>query len=195
MRIWGLIGFIAAMALGSSVHAAAVCSSGCTTDATGVVFLGANYTVPTTGGLIRWDLWSDAAHPNVLISVASPNDVFGVEKISNGAGGFSSQGYVPTFQWTETQLPGHTIIIASAPAPYDNCSGVIASGVVCGVQGYVWGDNAGVSVNVQDVVRLVGVESVVPEPTTWLLMLSGLFGLGLALRRARAARMGRPATA
>jgi hypothetical protein len=186
MRISGLVGLFAALVFAQAAHASVdfpPCMSGCTTDASGYVPFGTDYTAPTDGGLYRWDLWSDL--PNVLISVAAPNEVFGFQKVSNGDGTFHSIDFTPTFQWTETQSLGHTVIIVGGAADFDTCSASTPLGVVRGAQNFIWGNGEQIKVNVPEVVHISGFAAAIPEPAGWGLMLTGFFGLGLALRRGR----------
>jgi hypothetical protein len=189
MRNWGWVGLVAALALGQAAEAQVLPSVGTvvlTTDSDGQLFPGVSYGIPADGVTYRWDLWSDSAHPDAIIYLGAPNDVFGFGEVGNGDG-TTSLGFVePTYSWDETQAPGHTSILVRAQAPFSNCFAGTPYGVACALwSSNVWGDDAPLSVNVADVVNITFSSVAIPEPATWLLMLTGAFGVGAALRLRR----------
>jgi hypothetical protein len=191
MRILGLMAFIGALAFGQSALAAGgpPCVAGCTASG-GSTFLVSNtdYALPDDGLLYNWSFHSDSAHPNVLISVQAPNEIFGLDLISNGDGTFNSVfGPNPFFTWTQFQQPGFTLIQVRGEASYNNCAGAVA-GALCGYSSNIWGNGTSILVNTNDRVQIFASSSLaIPEPQTWLMMLAGLFGIGAAMRLSRRA--------
>jgi hypothetical protein len=185
MRLWRSIAFLAALAVGPAAFAQSgspPCLHGCVTDQFGYVGIGADYTVPTDGLLHRWDIWAD--NPSAFISVYTPNEVYGVSETSNGDGTFQFGIFQPSWSgFEETSLPGHLVILLRGPKDFDECSSTTPAGVMCSAQNFIWGNGTPLSVSVQDVVHVWSTDSIIPEPSTWLLMLVGAFGLGAALRR------------
>ena len=192
MRIWGLLTIFATLALGQGVNAA-VLTGTMTTNNSGQIFPGVNYTVPSDGLTYRWDFFTDSAHPNAIITLGGPNDIFAIDKISNGDGtthnAFSATN--PNFMWNAIYAPGHTTIFVEADPSFNNCSGAIPAGALCGRTNNVFGDSAALGVNVQDIVTITFSATAVPEPAAWALMLTGVFGIGAVLRQRR--RMSREA--
>lgn len=186
MRIRGLVAFIGALAVGQAAHAT-VLTGTLTTDNSGYVPLGVDYTIPSDGRIYRWDLWADSAHPTALITLGSPNDVFAVGRVSNGDGTTHLDLALPdpAYLWNAVYAPGHTTIFVEAPASFNSCSGATSAGVLCAVSNNVWGDAASLGVNVHDVVNISFSATAIPEPAAWLLMIAGVFGVGGVLRRRR----------
>ena len=117
MRIFGWLTFIAALALAQAAEAQ-VLGPGpttITTDNTGQVIPGADYTILGDGVTYRWDLWADSAHPGALIYLGAPNDLFAVGQVSNGDGTthFDFALPDPIYTWDPTYAPGHTSIVGS----------------------------------------------------------------------------------
>ncbi len=161
------------------------CTTGCTVHE-GVYF--ADYTVPSDGRAYRWDLWTDT--PGVTIHLTSPNETFDTELVSNGDGTFHNGAFLlgTGFTWSETQAPSHTTIYTrSLQADFDHCTGSSPTGDICAGSFNVWGNGTVLTVDTRSPVTVFFSQTAVPEPATWALMLSGFFGLGLALRRRRAA--------
>jgi hypothetical protein len=143
----------------------------------------ADYTVPTDGLLHEWDIWAD--NPSAIISLQSPNELFGLSNISNGDGTFHSGLFAPSWSGFlgETSSPGHLEILLRGPKDFNDCTSSTPAGVMCGAQNFIWGNGTQLSVNVQDVVHIWSTDTVIPEPSAWLLMIVGVFGVGAALRR------------
>ncbi len=178
----------AAGALASPAHAVVLdnCDVGCPTDPFGTIF-DVNYTVQPDGRTYRWDLWTDPANPDVTIDLPHPNQDFAITKISNGDGTFHTNFDGAPWTWQETIKPGHTTIITrSLGVDFDNCAGPIPAGVACAASYNVWGNGVLLRVSTRSPVTVFFSSTVVPEPATWALMLTGFFGLGTALRRRRA---------
>lgn len=194
MRINGFVAFIAALALGQGAQAA-VLTGTMTTNNSGQIFPGVDYTIPSDGVTYRWDFFTDSAHPNAIITLGGPNDVYSTGRVSNGDGtthiDFNTPA--PNYVWNASYAPGHTTIFVGADPSFNNCSGATPAGVLCGVSNFVFGDSAPLSVDVKDVVTITfSAASVsgfsataIPEPAAWALMLAGVFGVGAALRQRR----------
>jgi hypothetical protein len=165
------------------------CTAGCTSDSSGAFFFGFNYTLPTDGHRYRWDLWSDASHPNAMISLAAPNEGFSTDGVSQGNGTTSSTTNFafPDFLWNEVVMPGHTEILVWASPDFNFCAGNPPMGTLCSVTNTVEGNNASLNPHVSNAITITFASTVVPEPATWSLMIGGFGALGWALRRRRSA--------
>jgi hypothetical protein len=203
MRIWGWATLIAALALGQAAEAQPSTvlpptgqTKTLTTDSDGWAFP-IDYGIPADGVTYRWDLWSDSAHPDAMIYLEGPNDVFGFGEVSNGDGTATPQFVAPTYRWDEIEAPGHTTILVQAQAPFSNCFPGTPYGVACALSAsYVWADDVALKVDASDPVTITFSSVAIPEPATWLLMTAGVFGVGVALRqRRRTLRMAPPALA
>jgi hypothetical protein len=189
--VWAALATAGALTAASSAHALVLehCGGGCMTDFSGLLF-DVDYTVPPDGRLYRWDIWSDSAHPDVLINLPSPNETFDTEVVSNGDGTFHNDAFLLStgFTWSEVQAPGHTTIYTqSLGTNFNRCSGASSAGEICGASFNVWGNGVSLTVNSPERVGIFFSETAIPEPATWAMMLTGFFGLGLVLRRRRAA--------
>ena len=188
---WAAVGLAGAMAAGTSAQALTLgsCTAGCAVF--GGSLFNVDYTVAADGRSYRWDLWSDPAHPNVLINLDDPNETFDQELVSNGDGTFHGDAFLlggAGFTWNEIIEPGHTTIFTRAlQTDFNHCSPASPAGDICAAQFNVWGNGVGLSVNTRDPVTIFFSQTAVPEPTAWAMMLLGFFGLGAALRRRRAA--------
>lgn len=186
MRIWGLLTIIAALALGQGAEATVLTGS-MTTNNSGQIFPGVDYTLPSDGLTYRWDFFTDSAHPNAIITLGGPNDVFAIDKISDGGGATHSafSASDPGYIWNVVYAPGHTTIFVGAAPSFNNCSAATPAGVLCGETNDVFGDSVALGVNVKDIVTISFSQSAVPEPAAWALMLAGVFSIGAALRQRR----------
>jgi hypothetical protein len=188
-RIWWAAAMTAAMMVGGQANALILnaCAGGCPVQ--GGALFDVDYTVAADGQSYRWDLWSDAAHPDVLINLNAPNEAFDVDTISNGDGTFHTDSFLlgATFTWNEVVEPGHTTIFTRAlQTDFNHCSPASSAGEVCAAQFNVWGNGSSIWVNTQDPMTVFFSQSAVPEPATWAMLLLGFFGLGAVLRRRRA---------
>jgi hypothetical protein len=132
--------------------------------------------------------------PSVSVDLASPNEVFSIEKVSNGGGSTHTQIGGAPYSWQEVIAPGHTVIRVRAAADFNTCGPTSPFGVVCATTQNVWGNGTelkvsrnGVGLRDPDAVTVYLTITGVPEPATWAIMLVGFFGIGLALRRRRTA--------
>jgi hypothetical protein len=184
--VWAAL--LAAGALATAGSAGASVLSACTTCCTvsgGFDFV--DYTVPSDGQAYRWDLWTGT--PGVTITLASPNETFDTEIVSNGDGTFHNGAFLlgTSYAWSEIQAPSHTTIYTrSLQADFNDCTSSSPAGI-CAANFNVWGNSAALSVDTLNPVTVFFSQTAVPEPATWALMLAGFFGLGAELRRRRAA--------
>jgi PEP-CTERM motif len=180
--VWAALLAAGALATAGSAGASILaCTTGCTVSG-GFYF--ADYTVPSDGQAYRWDLWTDT--PGVTINLASPNETFDTEIVSNGDGTFHNDIFLlgTGYAWNEIQAPSHTTIYArSLQADFNHCSSSSPAGDICAASFNVWGNGSFLTVDSGNPVTVFFSQTAVPEPATWALMLSGFFGLGLALRR------------
>jgi len=186
---WAATTMAAAMLVGGQASALILnaCAGGCPIQ--GGALFDVDYTVAADGQSYRWDLWSDASDPNLLITLNAPNEAFDVDTVSNGDGTFHTDSFLlgATFAWNEIVQPGHTTIFTRAlQTDFNHCSAGSPAGEVCAAQFNVWGNGSAILVNTQDDVRVFFSQTALPEPATWAMMLLGFFGLGTALRRRRA---------
>ncbi len=163
------------------------CTTGCTTDSSGSLTI--DYTVPSDGMTYRWDLYTDPSHPTATITLQSPNDVFGIDNVSNGDGTTTPNFVIPGYTFNEVVAAGHTIITVWSDANFNNCAGNPAAGTVCSANNSVFGDSVDLKVNADSPVTITFAQTAlgVPEPAVWSLMICGFGTLGWALRRRRAA--------
>lgn len=184
--VWAALVTAGALTFAGSAGASILaCKTGCTVY-DGVYF--ADYTVPSDGQAYRWDLWTDT--PGVTINLTSPNETFDTELVSNGDGTFHNDAFLlgTGYAWSEIQAPSHTTIYTkSLQADFNDCSSSSPAGDICAAYFNVWGNGSLLTVDTRNPVTVFFSQTAVPEPATWALMLSGFFGLGLALRRRRAA--------
>jgi hypothetical protein len=174
------------ISFGPPARAASItsCTAGCPTNSSGT--LQVDYTIPADGQEYRWDLFSDASHPNAMIVLQSPNDVFSLVNTSNGDGTTSSSMTFPNdFHWNEITAPGHTIITIWAPANFNFCSSNPPAGTQCSATNNVFGDTVLLNAHVTGVDTITFTSVPVPEPATWSLMIGGFVAIGWALRRRR----------
>jgi hypothetical protein len=185
--VWAALVTAGALTVAGSAGATTLlaCATGCTVSG-GLYF--ADYTVPSDGRAYRWDLWTDT--PGVTINLTSPNETFDTELVSNGDGTFHNDAFLlgTGFAWSATQAPSHTTIYTrSLQADFNHCTGSSSAGDICAGSFNVWGNGTLLTVDTRSPVTVFFSQTAVPEPATWALMLSGFFGLGLALRRRGAA--------
>lgn len=192
MRSWTLAAAAAVCAIGIGGSARAggnlplLCLTGCYASGGTTFPSPTDYTVPDDGLLYNWSFWTDSAHPDVLISVQPPNEIFGLELISTGGGGFDTVlGPDPWFTWEQFQKPGFTLVQVRGQPSYNDCAGAPA-GKVCGYFSNIWGNGTSITVNTDDLVEIFDASSLaIPEPQTWLMMVGGLFGVGAVTRMLR----------
>ena len=180
----------AVVSFGPSAQAAVLssCATGCLTDSSGA--LKVDYTVPSDGLTYRWDLTTDPSHPTATITLQSPNDVFGIDHVSNGDGTTTMSFESPDFLFNEVIAPGHTTITVWSDADFNNCASNPAKGTICAADNSVFGNGANLKVaGVDSPVTITFAQTAigVPEPAVWSLLITGFGGLGWALRRRRAA--------
>ncbi len=164
------------------------CTTGCLTDASGS--LKVDYTVPSDGLTYRWDLTTDPSHPTATITLQAPNNVFGIDNVSNGNGTTTLSFAVPNFLFNEVVAPGHTTITVWSDADFNDCASNPAKGTICSADNSVFGNGANLKVaGVSSPVTITFAQTAigVPEPAVWSLLIGGFGALGLALRRRRAA--------
>lgn len=156
----------------------------------------ADYLVLSNGQAYQWDLV--VSDPSVSVSLTSPNEVFSIEKVSNGDGTTHTQIGGAFYSWQEAIAPGHTVIRVRGAADFNTCGPASPFGVVCATTQNVWGNGTelkvsrnGVGLRFPDTVTVYLTVTGVPEPATWAMMLTGFLGLGAGLRKQRNA----PATA
>lgn len=198
MRILGLATIIGALALAQAAVAAGYppCRNSCYADFGTTAPTSTDYTVPDDGLLYDWNFSSDSAHPDVLIHVQPPNEVFGFNLIATGDGAFRfGDESSPWYSWREVQQPGFTLVQVRGQPSFNDCAGASA-GQVCGYSSNIWGNGTSITVNTNDPVRIFVTSNLaVPEPHTWLLILSGFLGVGAAVRLERRRRTRAPAQA
>ena len=193
MRRLGWVALCAAgmLAWAGSVGAVTIynCLGGCViADGT----FAADYTIPSDGQAYQWDFF--VSDPSVSVSLRSPNEVFSIEKVSNGDGTTHTELGGAPYSWQEAVAPGHTTIRVWAAADFNTCGPASPFGAVCATTQNVWGNGTqleasrnGVGLRYPDTVTVHLTIAGVPEPATWAMMLVGFFGLGSALRRRRVA--------
>ena len=163
------------------------CTTGCTTDSSGSLTI--DYTVPSDGMTYRWDLYTDPSHPTATITLQLPNEVSGIDYVSNGDG-TTTPNYVadPGYIFNEVSDPGHTIITVWSNPSFNNCTSTTAAGTLCRADNSVFGNGASLTVDVDSPVTITFAQTAlgVPEPAVWSLMIVGFGTLGWALRRRRA---------
>lgn len=144
-----------------------------------------DFTLPADGFTHVNFYKADSDHPDVLIHWSGPNETFTTNIVSNGNGTTHNVfvGDVP-YSFSGDEQPGYSIYRYLIPASFNVCDASTPAGVVCGKTFNVWGNGtAFLGVNTTDRVGIFMSGGIVPEPAAWALMITGLFGVGAALRR------------
>jgi hypothetical protein len=150
-------------------------------------FLPLDYTVPSDGLTRQWDFGIESADPDATLTLSAPNQVFTILwKV--GPGGVIGSQLGPDPDYVFSQLysgPGLVSYLVSAQKSFNFCDSPGPVGSTCGADYFVWGNAAPMLIQSDAPVTIHLTSTVVPEPTTWALMILGFGGAGAMLRRRR----------
>jgi hypothetical protein len=171
--------------LASGIPVAASASFECDTcvfDPTEQDRIDYDYTVPSDGRTYRWTIMSTSSDPTATIRLAEPNQTEVLYDYRDGS--FIYDGS-PSYRFDQTVTPGLTTILVRAPRSFDLCDEPGSMTDPCRAVVHIWGNGTFLTVAGSAPITATFSESVVPEPASWTLMISGFGVAGAAMRYRR----------
>ena len=139
--------------------------------------------MPPDGRLYRWTIDYRSADPLASISLAGPNETEIITLIRTATGFANGYDGNPPYTFQEYRAPGRSTYFVRAPVAFDICDRPGPVGQTCSADVHIWGNGGRLSVSGNAPVFATFSESLIPEPGTWALLLTGFALVGASMRR------------